>query len=427
MDFDVTTSPVVSREFSRLITSLATNFNLEHIQFDFKNAYLNAENDVTTYVYPPEGYGELNKQNMKNQILEVVKSLYGEKQSGYLWYKVLVDKLKDKGFTQMLTEPCLFYINDGTFLAIVIIYVDDGLAFTNNVKRLKTIIDSIDMEKKYLQDDHFVGLKINRNDKFVECDQITYIEKLAERFNVTTGCKRPFVKKLNKIDKTTSNKNFNEIIGSLQYLANGARPDIAFWTNSLSQHLTAYSDEHYDYAINVLKYVYGTKNLVLKANNGKIKIDAYCDASYNSEYDGKSRTGLIIMVNDMPVVWFSKKQSVVALSTAEAEYMAYCMGCRYLRWVHNIVHQIFGIKLKSELKIDNTSAKAIAENLSGTKLARHIAVRFHYVKEVLQDGDVVLKYCNTKDMLADMFTKTLDNKTFERHRSSMLTIGGCDR
>eukprot|EP00121_Abeoforma_whisleri_P006484 Awhi_evm1s5900 len=228
-------------------------------------------------------------------------------------------------------------------------------------------------------------------------------------------------KELTKLENTEYECDYNGIVGSLQYLANSTRPDIALVVNKLSQHLTAYGEEHWNAALRIIKYLKGTINFGLKIpKTNEINIEIYTDASYGTEYDRRSRSGMVILVNGCPIVYESKRQGVIALSSAESEYIALCNCLRHTKWLMSVISQLFGLKGSVIVNIDNQPAKHVALGHNGSKLARHIDIRYHYVKEILEDKSINLEYCDTDKMIADIFTKPLGKNKFEKFRERLV-------
>ena len=174
----------------------------------------------------------------------------------------------------------------------------------------------------------------------------------------------------------------------------------------------------------MVKYLSGTLDYGIKATKYKrIKISVYVDASFGQEYENKSRTGYVIFVNDCPTVFESRKQSVVALSSAEAEYMALTACIRQVQWLQSLLWQLFKFNDHVIVLTDNKPSMQIARSVNGSKLTRHISIRYHFIKEILNDEDnnISLEYCPTDKMVADVFTKILSGEKFTNFRSFLVT------
>ena len=192
--------------------------------------------------------------------------------------------------------------------------------------------------------------------------------------------------------------------------------------NKLAQHLTTYGKEHWAAALKVLKYLNSTKDLGLTIKKGSPEIEVYVDASYAMEYDRRSRTGLIILINGCPVIWESTKQKAMTLSSAEAEYVALASALRQTMWLKSIMKQLFDMEKRITIYIDNLPAKLVAENLDGSKLTKHIDIKYHYVKEIVNNPDnkIDLVYLESGNMTADLLTKPLGPINFKKHRDVLM-------
>ena len=120
-----------------------------------------------------------------------------------------------------------------------------------------------------------------------------------------------------------------------------------------------------------------------------------------------------------PISWSSKKQTVVALSTSEAEYIALCLATQEAVWIKRLLTELRVPVGPVLLMEDNQAAIAIARNPVAHARTKHIDIRFHFVREALQDGAIDIHYCPTSEMLADLLTKSLSKEWFERLRSAM--------
>ena len=150
----------------------------------------------------------------------------------------------------------------------------------------------------------------------------------------------------------------------------------------------------------------------------------YVDASFANNNDRKSTSGFISFFNYGPIMWFSKKQSVVALSSTEAEYIALCLGSKEIVWLRNILKELKLINEDKPILIyeDNQATIMMAKSGSSTKRTKHIDIKYHFIKEQINNGVINLQYCETNSMIADLFTKPLQKIKFQEliNRSGML-------
>jgi hypothetical protein len=119
------------------------------------------------------------------------------------------------------------------------------------------------------------------------------------------------------------------------------------------------------------------------------------------------------------VSWDSKKQNSVALSTAEAEYIAASHCCAQLLWMRQTLRD-YDYKLsKDPLLCDNESAIRMTDNPVEHSRTKHIDIRYHFLRDHQQKGNIKIAYVNTNNQLTGIFTKPLDEKTFSKLRNDL--------
>jgi hypothetical protein len=340
-DYDETYAPVVRIEHVRILFALAALFNLPIIHLDAKNAFLNGQSDFEIYIRQPEGFINANHPD---HVLLLLKSLYGLKQASRIWYLTLYEAIMDLGFTPSEFDPCIFISTQRNM--IIAIYVDDILAigpqhacdeFANQLNEKFRIVNQGAVSS-------FLGINVQRTtDGSILLNQIGYIDKMAQRFeiNASSSALTPLEHSLPLVkpganDKRADPTLYRELMGSLNHLAIFTRPDISLAVSKLSQFNQDANLTHLNAARQILKYAISTKHFTIKYggnenNHGDIRIDGYADADWGSDLtQRKSTTGYIFMMNGGPISWTSKKQTTVALSTMEAEYMALSDASREL-------------------------------------------------------------------------------------------------
>jgi hypothetical protein len=228
----------------------------------------------------------------------------------------------------------------------------------------------------------------------------------------------------------------------LMYLCNNTRPDIAFAVNQCARYTHFPTEKHGNYLKHVGKYLKGTRSRGLILNPRKddpLKIECYADADFaglwNSEQEQdphcvRSRTGFIVMIANCPVIWKSKLQTEIALSTMESEYIALSTSCRDLLPLQNLVTEVATacgaiegdtMTIQSTIFEDNEPCKKLAEMELPrmTNRSKHIAVKYHWFRTRV-NVDWKIESISSKDQLADIFTKSLPLPDFERLRFVMM-------
>ena len=207
-----------------------------------------------------------------------------------------------------------------------------------------------------------------------------------------------------------------EAVGALLYLEEMTRPDLGNAIRDLSSYVSNPTEEVVLGIKRVFRYLVGTidKGLYFRAE-GKGRLTAYCDASYaECILTRKSITGYVIMIDDDVVDWKSKKQSVVAQSSTEAEYISLAMLVNRLRIARRIREWLIGVEGAYLVYEDNQACIKMAEGDGVTKRAKHIDVRYHVTREAIERGEIKLEYISTEDQVADALTKNLGQVKFNK-------------
>lgn len=201
---------------------------------------------------------------------------------------------------------------------------------------------------------------------------------------------------------------YQELVGSLLCLANGTRPDIAYATSEVSRFNANHSEAHWTAAKRILRYLRCTANFKLRYEKGVSLIHAYTDADWGSESDSrKSRTGYVVNMAGAAISWCSKKQSIVALSSTEAEYIALSSTVREALWIVQLREEIIGQKVDEPIIVhcDNQSAIKLSMSEAYRPRTKHIDIRLHHVRDQVETGVVCIKYIHTDKQVADSLTK----------------------
>ncbi len=179
------------------------------------------------------------------------------------------------------------------------------------------------------------------------------------------------------------------------------------------------SEAHLIAAKRILQYLKGTALMGLKyQKGGSNELVGYSDADWAGDLnDRHSTTGNLFMMAGGVLTWLSKKQPVVALSTVEAEYIAVSSATQEAVWLRRLLSSV-GAKVAGATVIfeDNQGAIAMSKNPVSHARTKHIDIKFHYIREAVENGSVQLKYCSTEEMLADLLTKPLTKVPFQKFR-----------
>ena len=426
LDYDETFSPVVRTESVRSMLALAAKDNLLLHQMDVTTAFLNGTLEEEVYMKQPEGFATKGKEHL---VCKLKKSIYGLKQSPRCWNVALDDHLCDIGFTQSASDPCIYTSEGGSVLLAV--YVDDILLAAKSEQRMSDVKQAIsnrfavkDMgELKY-----FLGVAVDQetNPDCIWIGQPAYTQRVLDKFGMDQA--KPVstpvdasakLVKTGEDEETIDQLKYQSAVGSLLYLSMWTRPDITYAVGNAAKFCSNPSKEHWTAVKRIMRYLKGTIDYGLcydRSSPGECV--RYSDADWAGDLkDRKSTSGYLFQICGTAVSWRSKKQTCVALSTAEAEYMALASAAQEAIWLQHLVGDL-GNKPVDPMVLyeDNQSAICMSKNPQFHGRAKHIGIKFHYIREQVERGAVALKYCPSNDMIADMLTKGLARDQFYKLR-----------
>ena len=240
--------------------------------------------------------------------------------------------------------------------------------------------------------------------------------------------------KLSKVDTPMSRDetafvekfNYPAAVGELLYLAGATRPDIARTVSYLCRFNSCARIEHCKAVKHLWHYLSGTKDLKLTyAPSGSSDLFmTYTDADHGGCPDtGKSTSGYVVLVGTGAISWMSKLQSIVALSTTEAEYVAATSAGQEICWLRSLFSELgYKVSTPSPLKADNQSSISVAKNPEHHGRMKHLDLRFYWLRQAVEQGDMDISYIPTQEMVADLLTKALSADKTAQLRSAMGVI-----
>ncbi|GJR58873.1 retrotransposon protein, putative, ty1-copia subclass [Tanacetum coccineum] len=441
IDYEETFSPVADIRAIRILIAIAAYYDYEIWQMDVKTAFLNGYLNEEVYMEQPEGF--VNPK-YPNRVCKLKRSIYGLKQASRQWNKRFDDEIKKFGFTQNRDEPCVYLKASGSNVTFLILYVDDILIMGNNIPMLqdvKSYLGKCFAMKDLGEAAYILGIKIyrDRSRRLIGLCQSAYIEKILKRFHMENS-KRGSIPMQDKLRlsksqgastpaelKRMQNVPYASVVGSIMYAVRCTRPDVAFAQNITSRFQQNPGDLHWTTVKNILKYLRNTKDMFLVYGGDlkrELRVSCYTDVGYLTDADDlKSQTGYVFVLNGGVVDWKSAKQSIFATSSVEAEYIAAYDASKEAVWVRKF---IFGLGIVPTIEepismyCDNIGAITIANESGITKGSRHLCAKVHYLREVIEFGDIKLEKVHTYDNLTDPFTKAL---AFPKHSEHTKNIG----
>ncbi|CAI7879547.1 unnamed protein product [Closterium sp. NIES-54] len=422
-DFTETFAPVSRHTSLRILLAIPTMKKKKLKQIDVANAFLYAPVDAEIFVELPHGsHGE------PNQVCQLQKSLYGIKQAPRLWQEYLHARLIRIGFRQLPHDQGMYRLTKGTDYILLIVYVDDLLYIgsTNNVttwfegelqKDLTLTVSSTVTQ--------YLGLNIQEDKYAIYLNAAKYADTIAKRFALTpttisTPCR--YTAGNNKEGsaplKPAGIRDYQRKLGCLLFAAVTCRPDLSYGSQ-LATYLKKPEVEHMAELDRALHYLVSTSTVGLTYDkNGTTtpKLIGYVDADHAGDSDNRhSRTRYIYRFEPIgPISWQSSKQELIALSSAEAEYIALYSATKEGLYLRELLEEAKLAQLPSfSLFCDNQSAIRIANKNGFANRTKHIALRYFFVKDEIEKGRLELSYCPTSKMAADYLTKKLGKQKFE--------------
>lgn len=423
-DYDEIFAPVARAPTIRLLLSMAGKLKLHIKQFDVKTAFLNGHLDEEIYMEQPEGF------QTGKQVLRLQKSLYGLKQAARSWNIMLKNCLQKVGFTPSEADDCFFIKKDKTSVCYIVVHVDDMLFAATNINMIDRI--SNQLSKFFVLKDlgpvkQFLGVDIHSSNGFFGINQASYIMRMAAELQLDQSKAQkypmqPGYFRIASEDFLPAENNYRKVIGMLLYVSTNSRPDISLSVCVLAQRVEKPRVLDLQEALRVVKYLVNTKDHILHLNNPEIhqQLIAFSDANHGEcRIDGKSNSGIICFVNGGPIIWSSRKQSLVALSTCEAEYYAITEAAKEVIWLRQLLKSFdISEEIPTTILTDNQSSISMINNGEFMQRTKYIGVRYHFIRDWIDKSVIKLNYCPSEYNIADMLTKPLGGPKIVNLRTS---------
>lgn len=460
VDFFDTYAPVVSWNTVRLLLMLSIQHELETKQVDYTAAFVHADVErppnydkmspaeqakTGVYIEMPRGFSKPGK------VYKLKKSLYGLRNSPRQFWLLLKTSLESAGLKQQTEiDPCLFMSDK----VICLVYVDDTLLYAKNEKDIDEVLEHLRTKEKLTLEEEstvagFLGVDIKRNtdDGTITMTQTGLIDRILEALHVeeldpvATPCEEVLGKDEDG-DPPDCSFNYASVIGMIWYLYAHSRPDIGMAVSQAARFSFSPKRSHELALVRLGQYLKGTrdKGLIFKpVPVDQFKMDVYVDSDFMGLYgkelrsdpsNVKSRTGFVICLNGCPIIWSSKLQESIALSTMMAEYYALSSAMREVLPLRNLVQTVAlgcGIDesvlttFKTTIWEDNNGALTLANLDPGqqTPRSKFYDVKVHWFRSHLKPNHIEVKKIDTKLQLADLFTKPLTRDLFESLRKML--------
>ena len=420
----------------KLVMAVAVQEGWPLYHLDVKQAFIRAKMDTDVYMKLPPGCGQKT-----DTVVRLEKAIYGVKQAGRQW-SLLLNKtlIEEAEMVQSKADPCVYKrVKRGSICAILVVHVDDILigGEEKQVEEICAILNRVFPTNNLGEVQWYMGCAIERDWKkgTMRVDQTTFIDTLLKRFDITNFSDLPAAVSVSlgpvKKGEVSVARPYRNAVGGLMWLAQVTRPDIANVTRELARQSHHHCERHWRGVLKVLAYLHQTREYGLTFRAGASKLSVYCDADYaKREDERRSVSGVAVMYGGIAVSCFSRTQHCVTLSTTEAEYVAMAEGakeCMFVRSVLSFLRPkvVLGREVDYDIVLfeDNEGAKALADNPLSSGRSKHIDVRWHFIRDLVRNEEVIVKHVDSEWQAADILTKPLPLSLFKRHRRVLMNLG----
>ena len=450
-----TFAPVITWTTIRFLLILSLVHNWHTRQINFVLAYPQAKVSHDLYMLVPDKFKVQNGNLKLDQAapppwqqrykMKLLQNLYGLKDAGATWFNHLKKGLLDRGFKQSQVDPCLFYKKD----LILITYVDDCILISPNPQLLDEWVT--DMKRDYTLEDEgdinaYLGINVTRPSKTsIKLNQPALIQRIIDSLNLKDQRQHDtpadsILFKDSEGDPRKTDFHYRSLIGQLNYLTSSTRPDIQFATHQCSRFSIDPKHSHEVAAKRIVRYLKRTADEGITMTPDQSKgFECYVDADFAGTFNKLnasdpmsclSRTGYVISYANCPILWSSKMQSIITLSTTEAEYIALSAALRDVIYILQLVTELqengFHVPTQGPPKVscrvfeDNAGALELANNPKLRPRTKHIAIPYHHFRHHVNAGTIIIEKVATQENLADIFTKPLPLVTFRYLRRKLL-------
>jgi hypothetical protein len=436
MDFDETYAPTAKYKSLCIIFHICAVMAWIMSGADVANAYVEADIDKLIYMYLPKEL--FCDENGKPIVVELLKSLYGLKQAGELWNRLINEKFCDLGFTRLAHDKCVYIKRNNitSTVTIIVVYVDDILFTGNDQEEIQGVLDYLSDQFTKITDmaimSKYIGVEIERDydNHTIYLSQKLYTQQYVDN-NVSEKSTPKPIPMSESIDYTTKGDEsigpIRDTVGKLRYLADRCRPDLLTAVGILGSAADNPTVKHLQGVETLGRYLKGTVSATMKfgGTDKNIKLFGYCDASHLPHGDSKPRLGYCFFLNNESgtIMARSFKDKSVSHSSCESEIKAIDETIRQAIWLRGFLEELGFPQLEpTVIYTDSQSAQALINSFNVKNNSAHLVMRLNYLHEVVTRGLIVLKYIDTLNQVADILTKLLPIHSHE-HFKDILTQG----
>jgi hypothetical protein len=433
-DYTDTFASVVKPMSYKAIFAIAAARDYEIHQIDVKTAFLygNVQEDI--YVEQPIGYEEPSAggDDPVVMVCRLVKALYGLKQSPRIWYYTLTTFLQLLGFTPLNSDLSVYVKGD----TIIATYIDDLLIVspkTSDILAVKTALSKQFSMTDLGECSYYLGMTIRRDrtNRLIYLGQRAYVEKVLKDHDLWSNVKTAAVP-INPGTKLipassgyqasdTLRTRYQQAVRSLMYAMMGTRPDITFAVSVVSRFASNPDNTHWLAVQQIFRYLRGTINYELIYSGNLSPLVGYTDSDWAGDTDTRrSTSGYVFNLGSGAIIWSSKRQPTISLSTCEAEYIGQTQATKAAVWLRKLLQELGHEQVQATVIFgDNQGAITLAKNPQFHGRSKHIDTQWHFVREKVADNTVELQWTETSRQVADGLTKPLNKELFTRFRKAI--------
>ncbi|GJW23282.1 putative RNA-directed DNA polymerase [Tanacetum coccineum] len=427
IDYDEVFAPVARLEAIRLFLAFASYMGFIVYQMDVKSAFLYGTIEEEVYVSQPPGFVD---PDHPKKVYKVVKALYGLHQAPRAWYATLSTFLEKHGYRRGTIDKTLFIKKDKKDIILVQIYVDD-IIFGSTKKSWSDEFEAL-MKGRFQMSamgelTFFLGLQVKQSQEGIFISQDKYVAEILKKFDFVSvksavtpmETKAPLAQDEGGPDVDLH--LYRSMIGCLMYLT-ASRPDIMYAVCACSRFQVTPKVSHLYAVKRIFKYIKGKPKLGLwYPRESPLDLVAYSDSDYAAaNLDRKSTTGGYQFLGRRLISWQCKKQTIVATSTTEAEYVAAASCCGQVLWLQNQLLDYGFNFMNTIIHIDNQSTICIIKNPVYHSKTKHIEIRHHFIRDCYEKKLIQVQKIHTDLNVADLLTKAFDGPRYYLELERML-------
>ncbi|CAM9284251.1 unnamed protein product, partial [Sphacelaria rigidula] len=425
LDCGSTFAPVCRLESQRLLLAIATAKNWPILALDIQTAFLNGKLQETVFCKQAPGFEILDPTTGKPHVMKLKRAIYGLRQSPNVWNSTIDTKLRTLGFNPTVSDPCVYTKGSHGGYIMLTLFVDDILMTGPSINLLHQVQDllktSFSISELGLVS-LILGMEVIRDEArgSLKLSQHKYVKSLLLKFGMESSNPVHTPGIPGQLTEDTPEDNFLEqsektryqaMVGSLIFLAQSTRFDIAFSVSQVARHMSKPNIHHLAAVKRVFRYLKGKPDLPLiySTSDKNLNLIGYCDASYGtSGIEGRLRstTGTMFFLAGGPINFSSSLQRITATSTTEAELIALSKCGKFGTYLFNLVKELGWSSMEpATIYSDSQGALPLSSNANYSSSSKHLAIRFYNLKDMIRAGQLKINHVRSGHQLADILTK----------------------